>query len=62
MVVWVQNGHKCIVIDPHDDVAVWKLQLAAPAQHQERVYYITYCSLGKRSKFKICSSVSTEHI
>lgn len=39
LVVWVQNGSKCIGCLPHDCMADWELRLAAVAQHHRRVSY-----------------------
>lgn len=47
------------VVYPHELVADWELQLAAAAQHHERVLYHI---LLAREKIKIQSTVSTECI
>lgn len=39
MVAWVQRGCKYMTVYPHDPVAGW--ELAATAQHHERVSYYT---------------------
>ena len=37
MVVWVQNGFKCVGCYPYDYVADWELLLVAAAQHHEKL-------------------------
>ena len=51
---------RILVVYPHDCVADWEPQLAAAAQHPERV---SYCiSPAKEKNIKIQSTVATEYV